>query len=77
MNQFIICQGFARIGMISVALGAVTNIVLDPVFIFVLDMGVAGQRLPRFCHSLRRRSLSFVFWLETACFCGLNLNVRR
>ena len=42
MNQFIICQGFARIGMISVALGAVTNIVLDPVFIFVLDMGVAG-----------------------------------
>ena len=42
MNQFIICQGFARIGMISVALGAVTNIVLDPVFIFVFDMGVAG-----------------------------------
>lgn len=42
MNQFIICQGFARIGMLSVALGAVTNIVLDPVFIFVFDMGVAG-----------------------------------
>ena len=42
MNQFIICQGFARIGMISVSLGAVTNIVLDPVFIFLLDMGVAG-----------------------------------
>ena len=34
MNQFIICQGFARIGMISVALGAVTNIVLDPVVYF-------------------------------------------
>ena len=42
MNQFIICQGFARIGMISVALGAVTNIVLDPVFIFAFHMGVAG-----------------------------------
>lgn len=42
MNQFIICQGFAKKGMLSVLLGAVLNIVLDPVFIFVLDMGVAG-----------------------------------
>ena len=42
MNQFIICQGFATVGMKSVVLGAVSNIVLDPVFIFVLDMGVAG-----------------------------------
>lgn len=42
MNQFIICQGFAKIGMKSVVLGAVTNIVLDPVFIFGLDMGVQG-----------------------------------
>ena len=42
MNQFIICQGFAKVGMKSVLLGAVCNIVLDPVFIFVLDMGVAG-----------------------------------
>ena len=42
MNQFIICQGFARTGMLSVALGAVMNIILDPVFIFVFHMGVAG-----------------------------------
>ena len=42
MNQFIICQGFAKKGMLSVLLGAVLNIVLDPVFIFVQDMGVAG-----------------------------------
>ena len=42
MNQFIICQGFAKKGMISVMLGAVVNIVLDPVFMFVLDMGVVG-----------------------------------
>ena len=45
MNQFIICQGFAKKGMLSVMLGAVLNIVLDPVFIFVLDMGVAGAAL--------------------------------
>lgn len=42
MNQFIICQGFAKIGMKSVILGAVLNIVLDPVFIFVFHMGVQG-----------------------------------
>ena len=42
LNQFIICQGYARKGMISVMLGAALNIVLDPVFIFLLDMGVAG-----------------------------------
>lgn len=45
MNQFIICQGFAKIGMISVMLGAVLNIVLDPLFIFGFDMGVQGGAL--------------------------------
>ena len=45
MNQFIICQGFARVGMKSVLLGAALNIVLDPVFIFALDMGVRGAAL--------------------------------
>ena len=42
MNQFIICQGFAKKGMKSVMLGAALNIALDPVFIFGLDMGVRG-----------------------------------
>lgn len=42
MCQFIICQGFAGQAMLSVVLGAVMNIVLDPVFIYVLDMGVTG-----------------------------------
>ncbi len=45
MNQFIICQGFAKTGMLSVVLGAVCNIALDPVFIFVLDMGVKGAAI--------------------------------
>lgn len=45
MNQFIICQGFAKTGMKSVLLGAVSNIVLDPVFIFVFDMGVKGAAI--------------------------------
>ncbi len=42
MNQIIICQGFAKVGMASVMIGAVSNIVLDPVFIFLFDMGVRG-----------------------------------
>ena len=42
MNQFIICQGFAKTGMYSVILGAVLNIILDPIFIFGLHMGVSG-----------------------------------
>ena len=45
MNQFIICQGFAKTGMLSVVLGAVCNIALDPVFIFVLGMGVKGAAI--------------------------------
>lgn len=42
LNQFITCQGFAGLAMCSVVIGAVCNIILDPVFIFGLNMGVAG-----------------------------------
>ena len=45
MNQFIICQGFAKTGMVSVMLGTVLNIILDPVMIFTFDMGVRGAAL--------------------------------
>ena len=45
MNPFINAQGFSRMGMMTVALGAAVNIVLDPIFIFVLDMGVRGAAL--------------------------------
>lgn len=45
MNPFINAQGFSRMGMITVAVGAVVNIVLDPIFIFLLGMGVRGAAL--------------------------------
>lgn len=45
MNHFINAQGFAKIGMLTVVLGAVANIILDPIFIFVLDMGISGAAL--------------------------------
>ncbi|MBQ6897328.1 MAG: MATE family efflux transporter, partial [Oscillospiraceae bacterium] len=40
MNSFISAQGFAKTSMLTVVLGAAFNIVLDPIFIFVFDMGV-------------------------------------
>lgn len=45
MNAFITAQGFAKVGMYSVLLGAVSNIILDPIFIFALNMGVRGAAL--------------------------------
>lgn len=42
MNSFINAQGFGNIGMLTVLLGAVSNILLDPLFIFVLKLGVQG-----------------------------------
>jgi len=45
MNGFISAQGFPRIGMLTVVIGAVLNLALDPIFIFGLDMGVSGAAL--------------------------------
>lgn len=45
MNPFITTQGFAKISMLTTVIGAVINIVLDPIFIFALDMGVQGAAL--------------------------------
>lgn len=45
MNLFITTQGFAKISMLTTVIGAVINIILDPVFIFVFNMGVQGAAL--------------------------------
>ena len=45
MNAFITAQGFTNISMKSTMIGAVVNIILDPIFIFGFDMGVAGAAL--------------------------------
>lgn len=45
MNAFITAQGFAKTGMISVVIGAVCNIILDPIFIFGFKLGVQGAAL--------------------------------
>ena len=45
MNPFLTTQGFSRMSMMTTVIGAGINIVLDPIFIFVLDLGVAGAAL--------------------------------
>ena len=45
MNPFITTQGYAKISMLTTVIGAVLNIILDPIFIYVLDMDVAGAAI--------------------------------
>lgn len=45
MNPFITTQGFAKISMMTTVIGAIINIILDPIFIFVFGMGVRGAAL--------------------------------
>lgn len=45
MNAFISAQGFSKISMLTVVIGAITNIILDPILIFFFDMGVQGAAL--------------------------------
>lgn len=45
LNSFINAQGFAKIGMLTVSIGAICNLILDPIFIFSFHMGVKGAAL--------------------------------
>ena len=45
MNAYINAQGYAKMGMSTVLIGAVANIILDPIFIFMFDMGIKGAAL--------------------------------
>ncbi len=57
LNYFIICQGFPLIAMGTVAIGAITNIVLDTVFVYYLKWGVAGAAWATVISQI----LSFIF----------------
>ncbi|MBQ8413663.1 MAG: MATE family efflux transporter [Clostridia bacterium] len=45
MNAYITAQGYAKMSMLTVVIGAIANIILDPIFIFLFDMGVSGAAL--------------------------------
>ena len=60
MNPYINAQGYAAIGMCSVMIGAVANLILDPVFIFLCDMGVQGAAVA----TVISQVLSFLYVLR-------------
>lgn len=45
MNGFINAQGYGKTGMFTILIGAIINIILDPIFIFVLDLGISGAAI--------------------------------
>lgn len=67
MNPFINAQGFGRVGMGTVLLGAAANIVLDPVFIFTLKMGVKGAALATVLSQLLSAAWVLLFLTGKKC----------
>jgi len=63
LNGFINAQGFPRFGMLTTLLGAVLNLILDPLFIFVFDMGVAGAAIATVLSQVV--SATWVLWFLT------------
>ena len=63
MNAFISAQGFTKISMVSVMVGAVSNIILDPIFIYALNMGVKGAALA----TIISQALSCVWVITFLC----------
>lgn len=63
MNPFINAQGYSTIGMFSVTIGAVTNLLLDPLFIFVFGLGVCGAAIATVIS--QTLSAAFVFFFLT------------
>lgn len=73
MNAFITAQGFARTGMLSVLIGAVTNIILDPIFIFGFNMGVCGAALA----TIISQALSCIWVVGFLCGKKTFLKIRK
>lgn len=60
LNQFITCQGFANEAMLTTVIGAVMNIILDPIFIFAFGLGVKGAAIATVLS--QACSCAFVLW---------------
>lgn len=73
MNAFITAQGFAKTGMLSVLIGAVANIILDPIFIFGFDMDVRGAALA----TIISQALSCIWVVRFLCGKKTFLKIRR
>ena len=73
MNAFITTQGFAKTGMYSVLIGAVANIILDPVFIFLLGMEVRGAALA----TILSQALSCIWVVSFLCGKKTFIRIRK
>ena len=73
MNMFITTQGFAKTGMLSVLIGAVMNIVLDPLFIFAFHLGVRGAALA----TILSQAVSYIWVLSFLCGKKTILHIRK
>lgn len=73
LNQFISCQGFAKTSMMTVLIGAVINIVLDPILIYGFHMGVRGAALA----TIISQTVSAVWVLLFLCGKKSILKIRR
>ena len=63
MNPFINAQGYSLIGMSSVAVGAAANLILDPIFIFILGLGVRGAAIA----TVLSQTISAMFVIFLSC----------
>ena len=73
LNAFINSQGYARTGMCTVAIGAVCNLILDPVFIFGLQMGVQGAALA----TVLSQAVSFIWVMRFLTSSKSKLRIRK
>lgn len=73
MNAFITAQGFTKISMLSVTIGAVLNIILDPLFIFLLDLGVSGAALA----TIISQAVSCIWVLHFLCSTKSIIKLKR
>lgn len=68
MNSFINAQGFPKIGMYTVSIGAVLNLILDPIFIFWLHMGVRGAALATVLSQVVSAGWVLLFFLRRSTY---------
>ena len=73
MNAFITAQGFTSVSMISVLIGAICNITLDPVFIFVFHLGVKGAALA----TVLSQAVSTIWVIRFLCGKKTQIHIRK
>lgn len=73
MNSFITAQGFTTISMVSVVIGALCNIILDPIFIFAFHMGVKGAALA----TILSQAVSTIWVIRFLCGNKTQIHLRR